>query len=126
MNAVLTATAALALVFGLGQLLIPVPLLGIFGVRLDTTAELFARAQGGAYLGYAVFNWLVRGSDAGAQRAAVLADLIVAVTGALISLYTLLVGNGNALILVWVILFAAFAVWQAYVLWRPSPAPRAG
>jgi hypothetical protein len=119
-NAVLTATGALALVFGLGQLLIPTPLLGIFGVALDPTAELFARAQGGAYLGYAVTNWQVRGGDPRSQRAVVLADLIVAVTGLVFSVYSLMVGYGNALIWIWVIAFAAFGAWQAYVLWRPG------
>ena len=114
----LTATAALALLFGIGQLLIPGLLLSIFGVALDVNADLFARALGGAYLGYAVFNWQVRGSDVRAQRAAVLADLIIAVSGVLISLYAIALGNGNALIWVWVTVFLIFGAWQAYVLWR--------
>ncbi len=117
-NAVLTATAALALVFGLGQLLVPVPLLGIFGVRLDVTAELFARAQGAAYLGYAVFNWQVRASDLRAQRAAVIADLFIAVSGLIISVYSLVQGYGNALIWIWIVAFVIFGAWQAYTLAR--------
>lgn len=116
MNAVLTATAALALVFGLAQLLVPGPVLAIFGVKLDVNAELFARAQGAAYLGYAVFNWQVRGSDLRAQRAAVLADLFVAVAGALISLYAISLGQGNALMWIWVVAFVVFGAWQAWAL----------
>lgn len=118
MTTVLTATALLALVFGLGQLLIPVPLLGIFGVQLDTNAELFARAQGGAYLGFAIANWQVRASDLRAQRAVVLADLVVALTGLGISLYAISVGQGNALMWIWVVAFAVFGTWQAYALTR--------
>jgi hypothetical protein len=117
-NAVLSATAALALVFGVAQLALPGPVLGIFGVKLDVTAELFARAQGAAYLGYAVFNWQVRASDVRAQRAAVLADLFVAASGLLISVYSLVQGYGNALITVWIVAFAAFGAWQAWVLVR--------
>lgn len=118
MRAVLSATAALALIFGIGQLLIPGLLLSIFGVALDRNADLFARALGGAYLGYAAFNWQVRNSDLAAQRAAVLADLIVAVSGLLISLYAISLGNGNALMWIWVAVFAVFGAWQAYVLAR--------
>jgi hypothetical protein len=120
-SAVLAATAVLALVFGLGQLLIPVPLLGIFGVKLDVNAELFARAQGAAYLGYAVANWQARMTDLRMQRAVVMADLIVAVAGLLISLYAIQLGNGNSLMWIWVIAFAIFGAWQAYALWRPAP-----
>lgn len=120
MNAVLTATAALALVFGVAQLVVPGPVLGIFGIKLDVTADLFARAQGAAYLGYAVFNWRVRASDVRAQRAAVLADLFVAIAGLLISVFSLVQGYGNALIWIWIVAFAAFGLWQAYVLWRPA------
>jgi hypothetical protein len=116
-NAVLSATAGLALIFGVAQLVMPGPVLGIFGVKLDATAELFARAQGGAYLGYAIFNWMARASDLRAQRAAVLADLIVAVSGLVISVYSLAQGYGNALILVWIVAFGLFGAWQAWVLW---------
>lgn len=118
MGTVLAATAVLALVFGLAQLLVPGPVLAIFGVKLDANAELFARAQGAAYLGYAAFNWMARGSDLRAQRAALVADLFVAVAGAAISLYAISLGNGSALMWIWVIAFVAFAAWQAYALTR--------
>ena len=118
MNAVLTATAALALIFGVAQLLVPTPVLGIFGIKLDITAELFARAQGAAYLGYAVFNWQARSSDLRAQRAAVLADLFVALSGLIISVYSMLQGFGNALIVVWVVAFLVVGAWQAWTLAR--------
>jgi hypothetical protein len=120
-TAVLSATAVLALLFGIGQLLIPGLLLSTFGVSLDVNADLFARALGGAYLGYAVFNWQVRGSDVRAQRAAVLADLVVALSGVIISLYAISLGNGNALMWIWVAVFLVFGAWQAYVLSRRTP-----
>lgn len=121
MNAVLSATGLLALLFGAGQLLIPGLLLSIFGVRLDVNADLFARALGGAYLGYAVVNWQARAGEPRMQRAVVLADLIVAASGLVISLFAIALGNGNALMWVWVAVFAIFGAWQAYVLWRPAP-----
>lgn len=117
MNAVLTATGLLALVFGIGQLLIPGLLLSIFGVTLDRNADLFARALGGAYLGYAVVNWRARGAEPRSQRSVVLADLIVAVSGLVISLYAIALGNGNLLMIVWVVVFALFGGWQAWELW---------
>jgi hypothetical protein len=95
-----------------------VPVLAIFGVKLDATAELFARAMGAAYLGYAVFNWQARASDARAQRAALVADLFVAASGLLLSAYSLAVGFGNALIWVWIIAFAVVGAWQAWALLR--------
>lgn len=118
MDPVLTATAVLALVFGIGQLLAPGMLLSIFGVTLDTNADLFARALGGAYLGYAVANWQVRASDERAKRAVVLADLVVAVSGLLISLYSISLGRGNALMWIWAVVFVIFGAWQAFALSR--------
>ena len=120
MNALLTATAVLSLLFGIGQATIPGVLLNIFNVTLDVNAELFARTLGGSWLGYALLNWRARSGGVDFQRSVVTADFIVAIFGALISLYAISLGNGSALMWVWVILFAIFAAWQAYVLWAPG------
>ena len=121
MNALLTATAVLALLFGIGQAAIPGVLLSIFNVTLDANADLFARTLGGTWLGYALLNWRARHGGIDFQRSVVMADLIVAVVGVVISLYAISLGNGNALMWVWVALFVAFGAWQAYVLLARRP-----
>ena len=45
MNTLLTATAVLALLFGIGQAAIPGVLASIFNVKLDVNAELVARSS---------------------------------------------------------------------------------
>jgi hypothetical protein len=122
-NALLTATAVLALLFGIGQALIPGVLLSIFNVTLDVNADLFARTLGGTWLGYALLNWRARGGALDFQRAVVAADLIVAVLGAVISLYAIALRTGSPLMWVWVALFSIFGAWQAYVLWSPANRP---
>jgi hypothetical protein len=123
-SALLTATAVLALIFGIGQAAIPGVLLSIFNVTLDANADLFARTLGGTWLGYALLNWRARHGAADFQRSVVMADLIVAVFGVVISLYAISLGNGNALMWVWVALFVIFGAWQGYVLFaRRSELP---
>ncbi|HEV8535417.1 MAG TPA: hypothetical protein VGR87_06815 [Candidatus Limnocylindria bacterium] len=120
MTTLLTATAFLALLFGIGQALIPGVLLSAFGVKLDVNADLFARTLGGTWLGYALLNWRARTGEPAFQRAVVTADFIVAVFGAVISLIAISIGTGSGLMWVWVALFAVFGAWQAYVLWVPT------
>ena len=116
----LTATAILALLFGIGQAAVPGILLSIFGVTLDVNADLFARTLGGTWLGYALLNWRAREGGLDFQRTVVMADLIVAVFGIVVSLYAISRGTGSALMWVWVALFVVFGAWQAYVLWAPA------
>lgn len=121
MNALLTATAVLALLFGIGQATAPGLLLSIFNVTLDVNADLFARTLGGSWLGYALLNWRARTGGSDFQRAVVMADLIVALFGVVVSLYAISLGQGSAPMWIWVALFVVFGAWQAYVLWRPAP-----
>ena len=120
MRMLLTATAILALLFGIGQAAVPGILLSIFGVTLDVNADLFARTLGGTWLGYALLNWRAREGGLDFQRTVVMADLIVAVFGIVVSLYAISRGTGSALMWVWVALFVVFGAWQAYVLWAPA------
>lgn len=118
----LSATALLALLFGVGLALMPDVLLGIFGVTLDVTGVLFARNLGGAWLGYALLNWQAREASTQTRRAVVQADLIVAAFGVVLSLYAIST-FGGALMWLWVALFVVFIAWQGFVLWvRPERA----
>lgn len=114
--ALLGLTAVVAVLFGALLLAIPEPLLSLFGVSLDFNASLFARTLGGSWLGYAVLNWYARAADGSAQRAVLLADLCVALTGLAASAYVAVQGRASALAWVWVSLFVVFAIAQLYLL----------
>ena len=49
--------------FGVGFVLVPVPMLGPFGVTLDAAATTFARLFGSALISFPVLLWLARKSD---------------------------------------------------------------
>lgn len=118
-SALLGLTAIVSLLFGVLLLAIPEPLLSIFGVTLDFNASLFARTLGGSWLGYAVVNWAARAADGGTQRAVLLADLCVAITGLAASAFVALRGQASPLAWLWVVLFVVFAAAQLYLIVGP-------
>lgn len=74
-------------VFGLLFLVVPDATLGLFGARLDPLDALVLRTFGGAILGLASFNWLLRDHEGGQVRRAVAVSDIAAyaITSALIA-----------------------------------------
>lgn len=123
MRTLLSLTALASVIFGVPLLVIPDVLVSIFGIKLDIAGNLFARILGASWLGYAVFNWNLRDSANQVVRQIVYGDLIVAVVGLILSLYTVATNLGNALVWLWVVLFLSYGVAFVYFLWvRPQPA----
>ena len=119
MNArpVLQLTALLGVVFGVALTLAPEALSGIFGWKIDLQTSLVERILGGAWLGYAVLNWIASSGDARLQRATTYADLCQAVIGFPVAAWSATNGVGNQLMWFWVVLFGGFAIAYAYLLW---------
>jgi hypothetical protein len=64
----ITVTAVLAAVFGLGFLVLPGALWSVYGVRLDGSGELQARLLGVANLGIGLMLWFSRQAGPAAER----------------------------------------------------------
>jgi hypothetical protein len=111
----LAAGAVVTLVFGLALVLVPGPLLGLYGVTVNEAGILIARLFGAAFLGYTVLNWFARDSaDTPTLRGIVLANLIMDVVGFVVTLLGQLAQVANALGWSSVALYLLFALGFAY------------
>ncbi len=115
----LTVAAIIAFAFGLGFILIPGPMLSLYGVGLDPVGTLVGRLFGASLLGFGVLNWLARDvRDAWALRAIIIAELVADLIGFIYTLVGQLGGVGgiNALgwstVLIYLLLALGFAYFQ--------------
>jgi len=110
-----TLTAVGGALFGLGFLLLPGPVLALYGVADDPALLNLARPLGASYLGSAVLAWLVRDAPAGpTRRGIVLAFFITFALGLVASVVTQLSGAENALGWSTVAIFALLTLGFAY------------
>lgn len=71
MQTLFTITLIVELLFGLGFLILPGMLVGLFGVTLDDFGVALDRFFGSALLGFVVLMWFARSTEEpGLQRAA--------------------------------------------------------
>ena len=114
----LTVAAVIGLVFGLGLLVAPAPLLRLYGLTTDTTGLLLARLFGVEFIGYNIVAWVTRAADPAptdsASRALVRAHLVSETLGALVSAAAAARGLGNPLL--WTVP-ALYAILAAAFLW---------
>ncbi len=101
LSTLLTINAIVAILFGLGFLLIPDTLLSWYGVDLPVAGIFISRLLGAAFVAFATVSWEVRTADSAADSSAVRAILlsffIGDILGALISLIYQVDGVANAL-----------------------------
>ena len=91
--------AVLALLFGLGFILVPAQLMSTYGVTLETAGQWIGRYLGSAFIGIAVLTWLARNATQGeALRAVVLGDFVLSATGLVVAVLDSIYGSGNALV----------------------------
>ena len=93
-----TVNAVLAIVFGLGFVLMPVALMSYYGVALADAGVSISQLLGAAFLAFGILSWQVRKSDTSeVLRAVVLSFFIGDAVGFLIVLQGQLSGEFNAL-----------------------------
>jgi hypothetical protein len=113
----LSIVSVAAFVFGLGFLLLPEQVLGLFGVTLDASGILFARLLWAAITGYGVLDWFARNAqESEARRAIVLAGFTWHALGFVVFLLAQLAGITNALGWLNVGLLFLFALGFAYFM----------
>ena len=67
---VMSIAAVIAILFGLGFILMPAQLVSFYGVELAPAGLLVAQLYGASLFGFGLLDWLARGlNDSGAQQA---------------------------------------------------------
>ena len=96
LNTLLTMAGLLALVFGLGFLLVPAGLLPVYGIQPDPPTALMSRFFGAALVHLGAALYLVREvREAGPQRGLVLAGVVGSAAGLAVALIGQLSGVVN-------------------------------
>jgi hypothetical protein len=86
----LIVSAGIALIFGVGLVVVTGPLLSIYGMTVDKTGTVIAQLFGSLLLAFAVVNWFARNiADPDARQAVVLGNL----TGDAVGFVVILVGQ---------------------------------
>lgn len=94
----LSIHAIIALVYGLGFIVMPGVLVGYFGGHLGPTGVFMGRLFGSALLTYAAVLWLARAAeDSTARRAITLGFFLTMIVGGAVSLHEQLKGIVNML-----------------------------
>jgi hypothetical protein len=92
----LVITAVLGLLFGLGFVLLPAPVLSTFGITADQALQHMARNFGSALLAIGAMSWAARNAaDSVAKRAIILALFIYFTLGSISILLFQLTGIPN-------------------------------
>ncbi len=98
----LTVSAIIGLIFGLGDVLAPTQLAEVYGVSLNAGGAYNGQLFGAALLGFVALNWLARDiTDTRALRAIVLANLVSLGLGFIVSLIGQISGEAGANALGW-------------------------
>ena len=109
--------AVVCLGFGPLLLLVPGPLLGLFGTSFGTGAALTAREYGASLMGNLMLTWFARNAQASPTRRAIILDLFVYDLIALIATLVIqLTGGLNWLGWGIVIIYLFFSVGFGYFL----------
>jgi hypothetical protein len=111
LRSLLTISAALAFIFGLGFLLLPALTVGLFAVSLDPVGALMTRLYGAMHLALGAIDWLGRDLvEAPARRAIATGNLVYFALAAILAAGAFFVGLASALILGNAAVFALLAL----------------
>ena len=124
LSSLLLIAGLLALVFGLGFLIVPQALLPLYGIQSDPSTVLMSRFFGAALVNLGAAVYLIREvQEAPAQRALVVAGVIGSVAGLGVALVGQLNGQVNAMGWSTVAIYGALLLGYASFL-RGRPLPR--
>ncbi len=111
----LILNAAVGLIFGIGFVLVPTTVLGLYGVAASPGTNLAGQFFGATLIGIGLLTWLIRNiADPGTQRAIVLAQLIATVIGLIVALLGQLAGVMNVVGWSAVVIYLVLALGYAY------------
>jgi hypothetical protein len=112
-----------AMLYGIGLLVVPGSFLATYGVVLTTGARLVAQLFGVSLIGFGLLTWFARDADESEARSAILQTLFwTDALGGLVALLGVLQGAVNVMGWSTVVVYAVLAAAFAYFLYRPAPA----
>jgi hypothetical protein len=115
LKTLLVFNAIVALVYGVGFVLVPAIVLTLYGATVSPSANLVGQLFGVTLTGIGLICWLARNvTDPGAQRAIVLAQLIATVIGAIVAVMGTISGVMNAVGWSAVVIYLLLALGYAY------------
>ena len=116
-RSLLTITAVVAVLYGLGFVLIPDTINAIYGVPSDPHTALYTRFFGSALLGFGVINWFAKDFGSWDAIRGVLVGIVVTTAiGGLIALFAVVTGLSNAMTWTSVLVYALLLVGAVYCL----------
>ena len=112
------AKAIVVLVFGVGFVLIPEILAGIYGMTFSSAATLMGRLFGGGFIFEAIVLWYARNTDRddAACQGIILGVVVSNLIGFIVCLLATLAGTWNAIGWLSVALYLVFGLAFAYFL----------
>jgi hypothetical protein len=118
LNYWMIAKAIVVLIFGIGFVLVPEMLAGIYGMAIDPVATLMARLFGGGFIFEAIVLWYARNTnrDDAACQGIMLGVVVSNVIGFIVCLLATLAGTWNSLGWFSVALYLVFGLAFAYFL----------
>lgn len=127
LSTLLILTAIVSLVYGIGFVLIPAPLLSIYGMSPGPGVNLMGQFFGVALIAIGLLAWFARHvQDSYARRAIILAILISDAVGLIVSLMGVFSGAFNAVGWSAVVIYLFFTLGYAYFQFmKPSAAGKA-
>jgi len=115
LKTLLVFNAIVALVYGVGFVLVPATVLTLYGATVSPSANLVGQLFGVTLIGIGLICWLARNvTDPGAQRAIVLAQLIATVIGVIVAVMGTISGVMNAVGWSAVVIYLLLALGYAY------------
>jgi hypothetical protein len=122
LNLYLLIAAILALIFGLGFLLVPVLTLSLYGVDLSQSphAQFLTRYGGSAFLGWAAAWFMARNDKTfdGLKKAGLLGGLVLGVTGLIVAIWNATAGITNSLIWINPVIYLFLSIGFAYFYFK--------
>jgi hypothetical protein len=124
LKTLLIINTVIALVYGIGFLLLPGMTVGLYGVASSPGIILEGRLFGLTMIGIGLICWLARDvSDRGAQRAIILAQLISTAIGFIVVLLATITGVVNAAGWLSVVIYLFLALGYAYFQFMKPKGP---
>lgn len=119
LNTLFSINTVVAILFGIAFILIPAPLLSLYGVELNQAGLYIAQLLGTAFIGFGIVTWQARyASNSSALRAILLGIFLADILGFVITVFYQLRGIANSLGWSTAVIYLLLGLGFGYFYWR--------